>query len=168
MVGGVFGQRRTGVARHGDYRVAALLQVGDEAQHLVGLAGVGECEHDVARLYHAEVAVVGFPRMEEERRGTGTGQRGGYLAAYQARLAHAGHYHFAVRGEYRADGFFKIVCKAASERLYRFGLRPEGVQGTLFYRTHRSEVMTFSRSERKSELAASLSASSACGCTSKK
>src|SRR5699024_5237459 len=116
------------------------------------LAGVGEGQHDVPRFYHAQVAVVGFARMEKEGRCAGTCQRGGYLAAHETRFAHSRHDDLAVRGEDGADGFFEIFGQLAGERFDGFGFRPERVEGAFSYRTHSRDAMTFSRSERNSEL----------------
>ena len=61
-------------------------------QHeLVGLAGIGQHQHDVVRRDHPEVAVRRFGGMHEERRRAGRRQRRGELARDVARLADAGH-----------------------------------------------------------------------------
>ena len=56
----------------------------------VGLAAVRQRDHDVVALDHAEIAVDGLGRVQEERRRAGARQRRRDLAADDARLAHAG------------------------------------------------------------------------------
>ena len=55
-----------------------------------GLARPRQRQHHVVAGDHAEVAVAGLGRMDEEGRRAGRGERGGDLAADMAALAHAG------------------------------------------------------------------------------
>ena len=57
---------------------------------LGGFAGPGHGNDRVVLGDHAEVAVIGFRRMDEQGRRAGGGQRGGDLGADMAALADAG------------------------------------------------------------------------------
>ena len=74
--------------------------VGDEVGELGGLAGVREQQHHVVGGDHAEVAVAGLGRVDEERRRAGGGEGGGDLAGDVAGLAHARDDHPAAGGEH--------------------------------------------------------------------
>ena len=84
-------ERRLRAAGDRDHLRAAPLDEGQDAQDLVGLAGVGDGDHHVAGGDHAEVAVARFAGVHEERGRARRGQGGGDLAADVARLPHAGH-----------------------------------------------------------------------------
>jgi hypothetical protein len=56
---------------------------------------VGDGQHQIHRLDHAQVAMAGLGRVHKHRRGAGGRQRGGDLAAHMAALAHAHHHHAA-------------------------------------------------------------------------
>ena len=62
---------------------------------------VGDRQHDVVLGHHAEVAVAGLGRMDEERRRAGRGERRRDLAADVAALAHAHDDDPAAAGEHR-------------------------------------------------------------------
>jgi len=62
------GERGVQVAAEADEGVALALEGGEEAEDLLGLAGGGESDDYVAGHQHAEVAVDGFSRVEEEGR----------------------------------------------------------------------------------------------------
>ena len=61
---------------------------------------------------HAEVAVAGFARMHEKRRGAGGRQGGGDLAADVPGLAHARHHHAAAAGQDQVHGVGKTGVEA--------------------------------------------------------
>ena len=65
---GVFGEQRVRIAAHADYGDVVLHHVRHEAEQLVGLSGIGEGEDHVVLLYHAQVAVEGVERIDEEAR----------------------------------------------------------------------------------------------------
>ena len=63
---------------------------GEEAEELVGFAGVGEGQEDVAGEDGAEVAVESFNRVKEGGGGAGGVERGGDFACDDAGFADAG------------------------------------------------------------------------------
>ena len=71
MAGGIFGQQRVGVARHGNDGDMHVKHHGDEAQQLVGLARIAEGQHHVVGCHHAQVAMVDIQRVDEKGRGAG-------------------------------------------------------------------------------------------------
>ena len=77
------------VAGDRDERGARALDVRQERHELVGLAGIGEHEHDVVGRDHAEVAVHRLGGVHEERRRAGRRERGRELAPDVSRLADA-------------------------------------------------------------------------------
>ena len=122
----VAGQRRVGLARHRDQAVAVGVDEGYDLQDLVGLARVGEGQHHVLLRDHAQVAVEGLARVEEEARRAGRGERCGDLAAHQARLAHARDDALARAGEDRLHGLGEGVAQPLLHLLQRQHL---GVHG---------------------------------------
>ena len=104
------------VAGDGDQSRAEPLDRLQQAQDLVGLAAARERHDDVVGLDDAKVAVNRFGRMEEEGRRAGARQRGGDLAADDARLAHAGDDHAAAALEEEAHRLLEAVIEAIDER----------------------------------------------------
>ena len=88
-------------AGHRDQRHAQALEHRQDDGDLLALAAVGNRQHQVDRLDHAQVAVAGLGRMHEHRRRAGRGQRGGDLAADVAALAHAHHHHPAAHRQHQ-------------------------------------------------------------------
>ena len=78
------------LAGEGDERHAQALQMGQQEHELGRLAGIGQGEQHIRARDHAQVAVAGLGRVQEERRGAGAGQGGGDLAADMAGFAHPG------------------------------------------------------------------------------
>ena len=64
-----------------------------QREDLGRLTGIRQRHHDILARDHADIAVAGLGRMQEERRRTGAGQRRRDLSADMAGLAHAGHHH---------------------------------------------------------------------------
>ncbi len=89
------GQRRAGARGDRHQRQAEAARVRDQVGQFGGLARIGQRQHRVARHDHAQVAVRGLGRVDEQRRRAGGGERGGDLAGDQAGLAHAGDHHAA-------------------------------------------------------------------------
>ena len=87
------GVRHAGDACHRD---AEAFRGHDDAREFVRFAAVAQCDHQVAVLKHAQVAVHGFHRVHEDGRRTGAGERGGYLPPHVAALADSGHHDLAV------------------------------------------------------------------------
>ena len=86
----VLGDPGLPVSRDRDELDADPLDELEEVDDFLGFAAVGYGQDDVARQDHAQVAVAGFGRMDEDRRRPAARQGGGDLAADEARLAHAG------------------------------------------------------------------------------
>src|SRR5262249_56027284 len=59
----------------------------EQQQHFVRLAAVGEGDHHVVALDHAEIAVAGLGGMQKDRSGSGAGERGGNFPADDPGLA---------------------------------------------------------------------------------
>ena len=103
------------------------LSTGRITVSLFALAAVGDGEHQVDRLDHAQVAVAGLGRVHEHGRRAGGGQRGGDLAADVAALAHAHHHHAAAHAQDRArTAWAKLVAGAGLQAQHRRGFDVEG------------------------------------------
>ena len=63
-----------------DQRQAEAARMRDQVGQLRGLAGVGQRQHRIARHDHAEIAVRGLGRVDEQRGRAGGGEGGGDLA----------------------------------------------------------------------------------------
>ncbi|MCY1441029.1 hypothetical protein D9M71_573280 [compost metagenome] len=87
----MLGQGRLSVAGHGDDFVAEGFQARDQLDQFFCLAAVADQDQHVDRLEHAQVAVEGFSRMQEETRGAGGGEGCNHLLPDQAGFAHAAH-----------------------------------------------------------------------------
>lgn len=90
---GGFSHGAFGVAGHADQEHLQTFQYRDQRQNLMGFAGVGNGDHDIVRGNHAQIAVAGLARMNEEGRRAGTGEGGGHFAADMAGFPHAHHHH---------------------------------------------------------------------------
>ncbi len=143
-------------------------------QYFVGLARIRERKHDILGRDHAQIAVKGLGRMQEETRRAGAGQRRGYLAGYMSRLAHARDDEFAAARENQLDGTHELVAQCL---LHVFECQRLGMYRTaadLYYLLrcclicHNSVFITGSRSSRYNILGPSERALSGSGCTSKK
>jgi hypothetical protein len=86
---GLARERGRGASGHLDQRIALALEHRKQHQQFVGLARVGQREHDVGVGDHAEVAVPGFARMHVERRRAGGSEGRGDLARDVPGFAHA-------------------------------------------------------------------------------
>ncbi len=112
-------ERRSRVAGDRDDLRAAPLDEGQDAQDLLGLAGVRDGDHHVAGRDHAEVAVARFAGVHEERRRARRGHGGGDLAADVARLSHAGHDDAAAGVEDRRHRRQEALPEPLGEPQYR-------------------------------------------------
>src|SRR4030042_3719710 len=83
---------RLRVSGDGDELDAYPLDELEEVDDLFGFSAVGDGQDDVVRQDHAQVAVSGLGRMDEQRRRPATGQGSGNLTADESRLSHAGYY----------------------------------------------------------------------------
>jgi hypothetical protein len=120
-------ERRALVAGEREELRALPLEVRDQLDELVGLAGVRQHHHDVAGGDHAEVAVLRFGRMDEERRRAGRRQRGGELGRDVAGLADARHHHAAPALQDQRDRVDEGLPEAPGQRDDRVGLDREHV-----------------------------------------
>ena len=120
-------ERRLLVAGERDDLRALALQMRRQQHELVGLAGIRKHHHDVAGRDHAEVAVRGFRRMDEERRRARRRERGRELARDVARLADAGHDDAAAGMEDQLDGGDEIGAEPRGEPRDRVGFGREHV-----------------------------------------
>ncbi len=75
---------------HGDERRLQALQAGDEDGELPGFAAVGQGQDHVLGRHHAQVAVHGLHRMEEQGRGAGGVEGGHDFPGHDAGFAHPG------------------------------------------------------------------------------
>ena len=62
----VFRQQRLGIAAHADDRHLHVKDNGDEAQQLIRLPRIAQCQHHVVACHHAEVAVIDIQGVDEE------------------------------------------------------------------------------------------------------
>ncbi|MNS94848.1 hypothetical protein D3C72_1290770 [compost metagenome] len=122
---GMARQRGVGAAGHGDQGHALALDHRQQHGEFVDLAAVGDGEHEVDRLDHAEVAVAGLGRVHEHRGRAGGGEGGGDLAADVAALAHAHHDHAAAHFEDLAHGLDETRADAGLQAEDGFGFDVE-------------------------------------------
>ena len=123
-VGGA-SERRGGIAGQRDERDAEALQYRDQHQDLVGLAGVRQCQHLVLAGDHADVAVAGLGRVQEEGGRAGAREGRGDLAGDVAGLAHAGHDHAAAAALKETARAHEVLVEAARQHGDRFRLDAE-------------------------------------------
>ena len=126
---GMAGQRGFGPAGEGHQRHAHALDQGQQDGELVALAAVADGQHHVLRGDHAQIAMAGFGRVHELRRGAGGGQRGGQLAADVTALAHAHDHHAPPAGQQALQGAGESRVDAGGQGLHRLGLDDQGVAG---------------------------------------
>ena len=112
---GVFGQGRLAVAGHGDDFVAEGLEARDQLDDFFGFAAVGNQDQYVDRLEHAEVAVEGFGRMQEQARGAGGGEGGDHLLANQPGFTHAADRRAALAAEDEFYGALELAIETFCE-----------------------------------------------------
>ncbi len=121
-------------------RGAEALQRLEQPREFLGLAAVRQRDHDVARLDHAEVAVHGLGRVQEEGGRAGARERRGDLAADDARLAHAGDDDAAAAVADQRDGAREALVEPIDERPDggRLGLQHLAGERQISHRTSRS------------------------------
>ncbi|MNF60162.1 hypothetical protein D3C84_417720 [compost metagenome] len=111
----VLGQGRLAVTGHGDDFVAKGLQARDQLDQFIGFAAVADQDQHVDGLEHAQVAVEGFSRVQEETRGAGGGEGRDHLFPDQAGFAHATHDGAAFAAEDELDGILEFTIQAAGQ-----------------------------------------------------
>ena len=111
------------VARDRDDLRALTLQMRRQQHELVGFAGIREHHDDIFGSDHAEIAVTGFRRMNEERRRAGRCKRGRELSRDVAGLAHAGDDDAYMAVENHLDGANERLRQPVGKRrdCARFG-----------------------------------------------
>ena len=92
-----------------DEPYAAPLDNRYDGEDFRALAGVRDGDDDIALRDHAEVAVAGLSRMNEERWGAGACHSRGYLRGDVPGFAHAGHDNLALAGEEDAAGLIEGI-----------------------------------------------------------
>jgi hypothetical protein len=103
------GEARFGVPGHGDNRYIKPFDRWQDARELFGLAGITQCQHAIAVVDHAEVAMQGIHQVQEHAGCAGAGQSGGDFMADVSRLADAG------------DDDLAPVVEAFDDGLHGFG-----------------------------------------------
>src|SRR6185437_6524325 len=78
--GGAHATRVEAVAGNADHRNLQALHGGQQLQNLFRLAAGGEGQDHVAAHQHAQIAMQGLRRMEEERGGAGGAEGSGHFA----------------------------------------------------------------------------------------
>ena len=92
---GQLGQGRLRVTRDGNESGTHAPKVWGNESKLVRLSRVGEGEHEVLGLNHAQVAMLCLGGVHKEGWCPGGGKGGGELAGHVATLAHAGDHQTA-------------------------------------------------------------------------
>ena len=112
---GVLGKQRVGVAAHADDGDAALIERRNEAQQLVGIAGVADGYDDIALHDDAEIAMVEVEGIDIEAGSAGAAEGGSYLGTDMTALAHTGDDDLALAGEDEVDGLIEIFVELGDE-----------------------------------------------------
>ena len=110
-----FSQSGLHIARESDDRRADKLQKWDNGNQLATRATIGNGDHQITLLDHAQVAMYAFSGMEEDGRRACAGQGGGYLSGDDTAFAHTREHHLALTISYQFKssfhGFFvQAVC----------------------------------------------------------
>ena len=113
-------------------------EVGQEAQQLVGLAGIGNGQHYVVRLDDTEVAVEYVERVDEEAGRAGRGERGCYLGTDVAALAHAGHNQLSPTVQDGVDGLVEVLVDVGNQFEQCLGFVAEAFDGNFSVLAHGS------------------------------
>ena len=124
-------ERRVRPTGEGDQGGALALDGGQDHQHLVARARVGDGDDDVVGGDHAEIPVRGLRGMDEVGGGAGRGEGGGDLAPDMAGFAHAGDDDPAARAEDEPHGFGEGRAEPLGEGGDGFGFDAQGAPGAL-------------------------------------
>jgi hypothetical protein len=106
---------RIGPGRHADERNGIAPCVAQHVGEFLGLAGLGESEHDIILADHAEIAVRGFCGVDEIGLRAGGRHGGSDLARHMAGLADSGTDHAALCGEDGVDRLDEPTVETARE-----------------------------------------------------
>ena len=124
-------QRRGGFAGHRQQRNAFFFQPRHDEIQLFRATGVGDKQHHVAAIEHAEIAVQGFRRMDEKGRGAGAGEGCRQLFTDVAGFTDTGDNQFALavdNGFRRAD---EVVAQALRQAARLLQLKHQGLASGL-------------------------------------
>jgi len=124
-------EQRLRIAGHADQLDPEALDQRQQGDDFGGGAGVRQRQHHVIAGDHAHVAMAGFGRVDEERRGAGARQGGGDLAADVAGLAHAEHHHAPLAGEDQLAGSGEFAVETGQQALDRFDFQADRALGRL-------------------------------------
>ena len=124
---GVFRQGRFNVAGHRNQRHAQAFEHGQDRHQLFGLAAVGDGQHQVDWLDHAQVAMAGLGRVDKQGRRAGGRQRGGGFAPDVAAFAHAHDHHAAAHAEHHPYRLRELGTHALFEPQHGGGFDVEGL-----------------------------------------
>ena len=83
----------------------------DEAEQLVGLTTVAQCQHHVLVGHHTEVAVIYVQRVDIESRCTCRGEGSCNLGTHVSALAHTRNDDLALAMIHHIYGFLKIIVQ---------------------------------------------------------
>lgn len=113
-------QRRGGFAGHRQQGYPFFLQPRHDQIQLFRAAGVGDKQHHIATVEHAEIAVQGFRRVDEKGRSAGAGEGRRQLFADMTGFPDTGDYQFALAvddGLRRADEVIAQAFRQAARLL---------------------------------------------------
>eukprot|EP01136_Pigoraptor_vietnamica_P039950 Opistho-1_new@11301 len=127
-VGGA-AQRAVAAAGDADQRNRPAPGVADDVGQFEGLARVGQGDHRIGGRHHAEIAVAGFRRMDELRRGSGRGKGGGNLAGDVAAFAHAGDDDPAGHPRQQVQRLAHLAVELAGQAQQGFGFLAQDALG---------------------------------------
>jgi len=97
----------------------------DQREDFARLAAVRDSDHHIVGADHAEIAVAGFTRVDEERRRAGAGEGGGHFLADMAGFAHAHHHHFATAGKDHFAGAAEVGVNILVELFQPFAFNAQ-------------------------------------------
>ena len=112
---GVLGQRRIVVADDGDEFGTDTLERRQDVEDFYGFPAVRKGQYDIIGRDHAQVAVDGFSRMEENGWRPCTGQRRRYFAGNVAGFPHARDDDPALRFHNHVDGIDEILIERRNQ-----------------------------------------------------
>jgi hypothetical protein len=97
------------VAAQRDHAHAKTLEDGQKPQQFLGLATIGDYEHNIASRHNSEIAVDAFGRMEKERGCPRARQRRSDLLAYDPGLPDARYNYPAIALQDEIDCLYEFA-----------------------------------------------------------
>ena len=101
------GQRGFGIAGHGNYGHLQTFEHRQNANQLLGFAAVGNSQHHVYRLDHAQVTMAGLSGVDKHCWRSGGGQSCSHFAADVTTFTHPHNYHTAPDFEHQVHCLHK-------------------------------------------------------------